>query len=107
MYNPTLNGVPLTRLRGDTVDISVLHRFHFGQPAYFKLAEPSFPSESKEGFGHVVGISGIVAMNSLTKPSLLSLRPSSIVLYCVLLLQMMIMSVPACLEGRVLSIVIS
>jgi hypothetical protein len=31
--------------------------FDFWQPVYFKLAEPSVPSESKEGFGHVAGIS--------------------------------------------------
>jgi hypothetical protein len=57
MYNPTLNDVPLTCLRGDTVDISILCRFHFCQPAYFKLDVSSFPFESKEGFGHVVGFS--------------------------------------------------
>jgi hypothetical protein len=57
MYNTTLNAVPLTCLQGTTVDISALLRFHFWQPVYFKLSEPSFPSESKEALGHVVGIS--------------------------------------------------
>ena len=57
MYNTTLQAVPLTRLTGVTVDISVLLRFHFWQPVYFKLSESSFPSESKEALGHVVGIS--------------------------------------------------
>jgi hypothetical protein len=40
-----------------TRHISALLRFHFWQPVYFKLSEPSFPSESKEALGHVVGIS--------------------------------------------------
>jgi hypothetical protein len=57
MYNTTLNSVPLTCLQGITVDISALLRFPFWQPVYFKLSEPSFPSESKEALGHVVGIS--------------------------------------------------
>jgi hypothetical protein len=57
MYNTTLQAVPLTRLKGVTVDISVLLRFHFWQPVYYKLSESSFPSESKEALGHVVGIS--------------------------------------------------
>jgi hypothetical protein len=57
MYNNTLQAIPLTRLKGVTVDISVLLRFHFWQPVYFKLSESSFPSESKEALGHVVGIS--------------------------------------------------
>jgi hypothetical protein len=57
MYNNTLQAVPLTHLKGVTVDISVLLRFHFWQPVYFKLSESPFPSESKEALGHVVGIS--------------------------------------------------
>jgi Reverse transcriptase (RNA-dependent DNA polymerase) len=57
MYNTTLNSVPLTCLQGTTVDISALLRFYFWQPVYFKLSEPSFPSEYKEALGHVVGIS--------------------------------------------------
>jgi hypothetical protein len=32
-------------------------RFHFWQPVYFKLSESSFPSESKEALGNIVGIS--------------------------------------------------
>jgi hypothetical protein len=35
----------------------LLLRFHFWQPAYFKLSESSFPSESKEALVHIVGIS--------------------------------------------------
>jgi hypothetical protein len=110
MYNLTLNGVPLTRLRGDTVDISdisVLLRFHFWQHVYFKLAEPSFPLNLKKDLDMLLESLRIVAMHSLTKPPLLNLRSSSIVPDCILLLQMMIVSVPTCLEGRVSTIVIS
>jgi hypothetical protein len=57
MYNTTLQAVPLTRLKGVTVDISIILRFHFWQPVYFKLSESAFPSEIKEALGHVVGIS--------------------------------------------------
>jgi hypothetical protein len=57
MYNNTVQAVPLTCLKGVTVDISVLLRFHFWHLVYFKLSESSFPSESKEALGHVVGIS--------------------------------------------------
>jgi hypothetical protein len=57
MYSTALNAVPLTCLRkGITVDISLLLRFHFWQPVYFKLSEPFFLSEYKEALGHVVGI---------------------------------------------------
>jgi hypothetical protein len=38
MYKTTLNAVPLTCLQGTTVDISVLLRFHFWQPVYFKIS---------------------------------------------------------------------
>jgi hypothetical protein len=57
MYNETLQAVPLTCLQGVTVDISALLRLHIWQPIFFKLSESSFPSESKEALGHVVGIS--------------------------------------------------
>jgi hypothetical protein len=58
MYSTrSLNAESLACLKGLTVDISVLLRFHFWQPVYFKLSEPSFPSESKEALGNVVGIS--------------------------------------------------
>jgi hypothetical protein len=57
MYSNNINAVPLTCLQGTIVNISVLLRFHFWQPVYFKLSESSFPSESKEALGHVVGIS--------------------------------------------------
>ena len=56
-YNETVKDVPLNRLTGTTVDISPLLRFHFWQKVYFKKEENTFPSESKEGVGHNVGIS--------------------------------------------------
>ena len=56
-YNDSIKAVPLNRLTGTTVDISPLLRFHFWQKVYYKQAENTFPSESKEGTGHIVGIS--------------------------------------------------
>jgi hypothetical protein len=56
-FNETIKGVPLNHLTGTTVDISPLLRFHFWQKVYFKREENTFPSESKEGVGHIVGIS--------------------------------------------------
>ena len=57
MYDTTIRNVPLTALSGVTVDISPLLRFHFYQEVYYKLHESEFPSSSKEGIGHFVGIS--------------------------------------------------
>ena len=56
-YNDTLNGVPLQLLTGTTVDISPLLRFHFWQKVYYKKVDNSFPSDSVEDLGHIVGIS--------------------------------------------------
>ena len=56
-YNTNINGIPLTHLTGSTIDISVLLRFHFWQKVYYKAIEPSFPSDSVEEMGYVVGIS--------------------------------------------------
>jgi hypothetical protein len=55
--NSTIYNVPLTRLTGTTVDRSPLLRFHFWEPVYYFKSETSFPSESKEGLGNIVGIS--------------------------------------------------
>jgi hypothetical protein len=57
MWDDSVSGVPLTLLTGVTVDISVLLRFYFWQKVYYKLEDPGFPSDSKEGVGHIVGIS--------------------------------------------------
>jgi hypothetical protein len=56
-FNETVKDVPLNKLTGSTVDISPLLRFHFWQKVYYKKAENTFPSESKEGVGYIVGIS--------------------------------------------------
>jgi hypothetical protein len=105
MYNNNLNALPLTCLQGITVDISVLLRFHFWQPVYYKLSEPSFPSESKEALGHDVGISEHCG-HALTYKVLSA--ESDVILYrfCVLRLLMMTMCVLACLEGRASPIVV-
>jgi hypothetical protein len=58
VYNETLKSVPLTSLQGVAVDISALLRLHFWKPVFYMLSESSFPSESKETLGHVVGVSG-------------------------------------------------
>jgi hypothetical protein len=63
--NETIRAIPLTLLLGVTVDISVLLRFHFWQKVYYKKEDAGFPSESKEGVGHIVGISEHVG-NALT-----------------------------------------
>ena len=58
-WDATIRNVPLTALTGVTVDISPLLRFHFWQPVYFRMDDDDagFPSDSKEVFGHIVGIS--------------------------------------------------
>jgi hypothetical protein len=56
-YNSNINDVPLTKLDGVTVDISPLLRFYFYQPVLFKEAEYTFPSDSTEALGYIVGIS--------------------------------------------------
>ena len=54
-FNEGIKAVPLNKLTGSTVDISPLLRFW--QKVYYKQAENTFPSESKEGVGYIVGIS--------------------------------------------------
>jgi hypothetical protein len=56
-YNSTINAVPLARLHGTTIDISPLQRFHFWEFIYYLKSETSFPSDSKEGLGNVIGVS--------------------------------------------------
>jgi hypothetical protein len=53
----TIDAVPLTKLLGSTVDISPLLHFHFWDHVCYQQSETSFPSDSKEGLGHIVGIS--------------------------------------------------
>jgi hypothetical protein len=52
-----IKGAPLTHLSGCTTDISALLRFYIWHPVYYKCSEASFPSDSKEAPGHIVGIS--------------------------------------------------
>ena len=47
---------PIEMLTGTTPDISVLLRFQFYEQVYYKTEEPSFPSESPESLGRLVGI---------------------------------------------------
>ena len=57
-FNTTINGVPMTRLTGSTVDCSALLRFHFYEEVYYKLDDSKkFPSDSPEAIGYMVGIS--------------------------------------------------
>ncbi|MEL7196406.1 MAG: reverse transcriptase domain-containing protein, partial [Bacteroidota bacterium] len=56
-YNSNIKDIPLTKLTGSTVDISPLLRFAFWDKVYYKMDDSDFPSKSKEGVGHIVGIS--------------------------------------------------
>ena len=56
-WDDTLKNIPLTALLGITLDVSVLLWFHFWQRVFYSAVEPSFPSQSKELLGHIVGIS--------------------------------------------------
>mmetsp|Transcript_22842 Transcript_22842/g.34620 ORF Transcript_22842/g.34620 Transcript_22842/m.34620 type:complete len:658 (+) Transcript_22842:2551-4524(+) len=51
---------PIQALLGSTPDISVLLRFFWYQPVYYKLDDSNFPSESPELRGRFVGISETV-----------------------------------------------
>ena len=44
-------------LTGSTPDVSVLLRFTFWEPVYFRMDDSDFPSESRELRGHFVGVS--------------------------------------------------
>ena len=56
-YNWTLSSIPLQAAEGATQDISLLLRFYWWEPIYFKIDDASFPSDSCEERGHFVGIS--------------------------------------------------
>lgn len=56
--NPSLNHrTPLEALDGVTPDISILLRFHFYEPVYYRVHEPTFPSQTREAKGRFVGFS--------------------------------------------------
>jgi hypothetical protein len=59
-YNWTLCGIPLQCAEGSTQDISLLLRFYWWEPVYFKVDDAPFPSTSHEEHGHFVGISNNV-----------------------------------------------
>ena len=48
---------PIQVLTGSTPDISILLRFTFWEPVYFRMDDSDFPSESRELRGHFVGFS--------------------------------------------------
>jgi hypothetical protein len=56
-FNAAVNGVPINIATGTTNDISVLLRFHWWEPVYYKVDDSDFPSDSREESGHFVGIS--------------------------------------------------
>lgn len=51
---------PLEALDGITPDISIMLRFYFYEPVFFRIHEPSFPSQTREARGHFVGFSETV-----------------------------------------------
>ncbi len=59
-YNWTLSAVPLTLATGSTPDISMLLRFYWWEPVYYRVDESSFPSDSREERGRFVGVSSNV-----------------------------------------------
>jgi hypothetical protein len=54
------NCTPLEILNGSTPDIRVLLQFHFWEPNYYQLEDPTFPSDGTEKKGHFVGIADSV-----------------------------------------------
>ena len=81
-YNDSVDGVPIQHLTGYTNDISPLLRFHFWQKVYYLREGHSFPSESTEGTGYIVGIlehvGPIMTYNILTEDTLKVIYRSSI-----------------------------
>jgi hypothetical protein len=59
-YNWMLCGIPLQCAGGSTQDISPILHFYWWEPVYFKVDDAPFPSTSREGRGHFVGISANV-----------------------------------------------
>lgn len=58
---PSLNNrTPLEALDGVTPDISIMLRFYFFEPVFYRVQEPSFPSETREAYGYFVGFSETV-----------------------------------------------
>ena len=55
-FNNQTGGIPAQALTSVTQDISPLLRFHFWEEVYYKEEETSFPSDSPEAIGNIVGI---------------------------------------------------
>ena len=56
LANPSLGWrIPLEAMYGSTPDISIILLFSFWHPVYFKYEDNSFPSQSKERHGRIVG----------------------------------------------------
>ena len=57
-YNSNIDGIPIEKLTGRQADISVLLRFHWNQPVYYKAhcSNKNYPSHSSELRGQIVGI---------------------------------------------------
>jgi len=51
-----INGIPMSHLTGTTTDISPLLFVPFWTKVYYKIDDSDFPSDSREGSGHMVGI---------------------------------------------------
>ena len=56
-YCESIGDVPLNHLTGSTVNIGHLLCFLSWEKVYYMRVDTGFPSESKEGVGHIVGIS--------------------------------------------------
>ena len=59
--------MPLTAAAGSTCDISPLPRFSFYQPVHYKCDDSSFPSDTTEEHGQLVGVSDKADYNKTFK----------------------------------------
>ena len=64
-FNDGIDGVPLQKLDGHTPDLSAFMLFRFYEKVLYRIADNTFPSESREELGHFVGISRNVG-NAMT-----------------------------------------
>jgi hypothetical protein len=62
-YNMSIDAIPLTKLLGSTLDNSPLLCFHFWKRVYYHQSQTSFPSNSKEGLGHIAFLSTVVMLS--------------------------------------------
>jgi hypothetical protein len=58
LANPALDwDIPLQRLTGNTVDISIILRFPFWHKVYAQAIDPTYPTDTKEQLCYMVGFS--------------------------------------------------